>query len=331
MRTRLPAIDLHDPGHGRSVMARVRDIEIDEVPADLRPVYRRYAESYGPFLNQVKVFAHRAPALRHVMGMLLELADEAVLPKRYLEIALVAVSRANECTYCVAHHAPRLVGQGLRPASVAAILEPEVPGFDEVDTLVRDFAVAVTEDARRMPAAMVERLKAHFSEEQIVEAHAPRHPVRLLQPLQRGARDRDGRRRRGGDARGGGPDRGSAPSREPGGGGRLNGKFAGTACHSGEGHSKPSRGLGQSSPQRPTAGRTAPAYPGLGGSTSGPQVRMRRIAAPSPGARGRLDRRATIALKEAADSGSAGPRRSFAASRTGGRSRRRGRNRPPPR
>ena len=39
----------------------------------------------------------------------------------------------------------------------------------EVDTLVRDLAVAVTEDARRMPAAMVERLKAHFSEEQIVE------------------------------------------------------------------------------------------------------------------------------------------------------------------
>ena len=150
-------------------MARVRDVEIHEVPADVQPVYRRYAESHGPFLNQVRVFAHRAPALRHVMGMLLELADEAVLPERYLEIALVTVSRANECTYCVAHHAPRLVGQGLEPASVAAILEPEVPGFDEVDTLVRDYAATITEDARRMPAAMVERLKDHFSEEQIVE------------------------------------------------------------------------------------------------------------------------------------------------------------------
>ena len=150
-------------------MARVRDVELHEVPADLRPIYRRYAETYGPFLNQVKVFAHRGPALRHLMGMLLELADEAVLPKRYLEIALVAVSKANECTYCVAHHAPRLVAQGLDPASVAAILEPEVPGFDELDTLVRDYAVAITEDARRMPAAMVERLKSHFSEEQVVE------------------------------------------------------------------------------------------------------------------------------------------------------------------
>ena len=63
-------------------MARVRDIPIDEVPADVRPVYERFARDYGPFLNQVRVFAHRPPALRHLMGMLLEFADEALLPKR---------------------------------------------------------------------------------------------------------------------------------------------------------------------------------------------------------------------------------------------------------
>ena len=40
-------------------MARVRDVPIDEVPADARPVYQRFADEYGPFLNQVKIFAHR--------------------------------------------------------------------------------------------------------------------------------------------------------------------------------------------------------------------------------------------------------------------------------
>ncbi len=94
-------------------MARVRDIELDEVPEDVQPIYSRYAEEYGPFLNQVKIFAHRPAALKHIMGLLLELAGEVVLPKRYLEIALVVVSKLNECTYCVAHHAPRLVDQGL--------------------------------------------------------------------------------------------------------------------------------------------------------------------------------------------------------------------------
>ncbi len=150
-------------------MPRVREIEIDEVPEEVRPVYRRFATDYGPFLNQVKIFAHRPPALKHIMGLLLELADEAVLPKRYLEIALVAVSKLNACTYCVAHHAPRMVEQGLPPESAENILAETVPGFDAVDTLVRDFAVQVTERPNRMGDGIFERLKAHFSEEQIVE------------------------------------------------------------------------------------------------------------------------------------------------------------------
>ena len=45
-------------------MPRVREIEIDEVPADARPIYERFARDYGPFLNQVKIFAHRPPS-RH--------------------------------------------------------------------------------------------------------------------------------------------------------------------------------------------------------------------------------------------------------------------------
>ena len=56
-------------------MARVRDVEIDEIPTDLQTVYQRYADDYGPFLNQVRVFAHRPPALKHIMGLLLDLAD----------------------------------------------------------------------------------------------------------------------------------------------------------------------------------------------------------------------------------------------------------------
>ena len=150
-------------------MARVRDIAIDEVPERDREVYHRYATEYGPFLNQVKVFAHRPPALRHVMGLLLELAEEQVLPKRYLEIALVVVSKLNECEYCVAHHTPRLIEQGLGAGTVEVILEDAVPGFDEVDLLVRDYTVQVTNNFQYIRDGIFERLRKHFSEEQIVE------------------------------------------------------------------------------------------------------------------------------------------------------------------
>jgi uncharacterized peroxidase-related enzyme len=150
-------------------MARVRDVEIHEVPEDVQPVYERFSREYGPFLNQVKVFAHRPPVLKHIMGLLLDLQDEAILPKRYLEIALVVVSKLNECTYCVSHHVPRLVEQGFAAHTVEHILEPDCPGLDEVDRLVRDYAIQVTEKPNGIRDEIFADLRRHFSEEQIVE------------------------------------------------------------------------------------------------------------------------------------------------------------------
>jgi len=150
-------------------MARVSDVELDAVPEDVKPIYERYASEYGPFLNQVRVFAHRPVAVKHIMGLLLELKDEQILPKRYLEIALVTVSKINECRYCVAHHTPRLIQQGLAPETAANILEPDCPGLDTVDRLVRDYSVEVTERFRYIRDNMFEELRRHFSEEQIVE------------------------------------------------------------------------------------------------------------------------------------------------------------------
>lgn len=150
-------------------MARVRDVEIDELPDDVQPIYQKFAADYGPFLNQVKVFAHRPSAVKHIMGLLLDFADEQILPKRYLEIALVVVSKINECRYCVAHHTPRLIDQGLSAEAVANILEPQVDGFDAVDMLVRDYAVQVTNNFQYIRDQMFDDLKKHFSEEQIVE------------------------------------------------------------------------------------------------------------------------------------------------------------------
>ncbi len=150
-------------------MARVRDVEINEVSGEARDIYRRFSSDYGPFINQARVFAHRPPALKNIMGLLLDLAEEQILPKRSLEIALVVVSKINECTYCVAHHTPRLVDQGLTLESVENILADQVPGFDALDHLVRDYAVQVTNKPQYMRDQIFDDLKSHFSEEQIVE------------------------------------------------------------------------------------------------------------------------------------------------------------------
>jgi len=151
-------------------MARVSHIDESKVSRELQPLYRQFvSERFG---NQAGVLAHSAPVLRHLYGMVKDLREEGELPQRLVEIAVVATSEANRCKYCVAHHAPVLKGLGLPAETVARILEPEVPGLDEKERLVRDYAVLVTERPWGIRDNVFERLRQHFSERQIVELTA---------------------------------------------------------------------------------------------------------------------------------------------------------------
>ena len=151
-------------------MARVRSIPPEELPPTEAAIYQNFAGEYGPFANQVAVLAHVPAALRHLMPMLMELRDAKTLPKRHLELAIVTVSKLNECHYCVAHHKPFLVPEGITPEGVDRVLDYAThPEFDDVDKLVVEYAIAAWENSNRIPEAMFRRLRAHFSEAQIVE------------------------------------------------------------------------------------------------------------------------------------------------------------------
>ena len=151
-------------------MARVSDVPPEQVAADVRDVYLRFAGGYAPFRNQVGVFAHVPSAVRHLMGMLLELREQKNVPYRYIELAVVAVSKLNECHYCVAQHAPLLTVEGISPAGIERVLDyRNHPELDDTDRLVVEYAIAVTQTPQRIRDAMFERLRRHFSEAQIVE------------------------------------------------------------------------------------------------------------------------------------------------------------------
>jgi uncharacterized peroxidase-related enzyme len=150
-------------------MARVRDIPSSELPADLARIYEDFAGAYGPFRNQVAVFAHVPAALKHLMSMLMELREAKTLPKRYLEIAIVVVSKLNECHYCVAHHKPFLTVEGLSSDAVDRLLDPGNPELDDTDRLVVEYARIAWENPQRIPNQLFDRLRARFSEAQIVE------------------------------------------------------------------------------------------------------------------------------------------------------------------
>ncbi|MEM9044850.1 MAG: carboxymuconolactone decarboxylase family protein [Pseudomonadota bacterium] len=150
-------------------MPRVRTVPAREISGKAREVYDRAGE-YGSFSSLVGVMANRPPILEHTFGLLLDLKADGVLPARYLELALVTVSKLNECTFCVSNHTPRLANSGISIEAATNILDyAHQEEFDDIDRLVVEYAIAVTNDFHRVRDSLIDRLRVHFNEAQIVE------------------------------------------------------------------------------------------------------------------------------------------------------------------
>ena len=150
-------------------MSRVSTKTRADLPEHLKPLWDKMS-TYGSFENQAGVMAHRPVIFEHTWKMLTGLAEEGVLSKRYLELCLVTVSLLNKCTYCVSHHAPKLAVTGISEAGAHRLLDyKNHPELDAVDKLVVEYAIAVTNSWNTTRDEIFARLRAHFSEAQIVE------------------------------------------------------------------------------------------------------------------------------------------------------------------
>lgn len=131
--------------------------------------YETFVTSYGPFRNQAAVLAHVPPALDHLSNLLMELKARNGIKWRYVELAIVVVSKLNECAYCVSHHKPKLLVEGLSDLAIATLPASDHPEFDAIDRAVIDYAVRVTNEPGRIRDAVFDRLKQHFTDAQVVE------------------------------------------------------------------------------------------------------------------------------------------------------------------
>lgn len=149
-------------------MARVSTLLSSQLqPGPARAIFEKVENEYGHFGNMLGVLAHKPASIEHIYGLLLGFAGEGNISKLHLEIVLVTASRANECSYCVSHHAPKLRAEHVPAETVERILDPDVPGLGPVEKLVRDYALAVT--GQRVGDSLVQRLREHFDESQVVE------------------------------------------------------------------------------------------------------------------------------------------------------------------
>lgn len=150
-------------------MSRVSIKGRDDLPDSLKPLWDKMT-TYGAFENQAGVMVHRLPIFKHMWSLLVELAEDGNLSKRYLELALVTTSLLNKCDYCVSHHAPKLKVQGVSEAGAERLLDyKDHPELDDLDKLVVEYSIAVTNNWNMTRDEIFGRLRAHFSESQVME------------------------------------------------------------------------------------------------------------------------------------------------------------------
>jgi len=150
-------------------MARVPNLTEDDIPSEFKDLFIKYRDLFSSFGNQIPVYAHAPIGMKHVFGMSLETKESGVLPLHLIEIAVIAASYANKCSYCVAHHSSILVELGLDNNKVSNLNSQNTSNLSEIELLVRDYAIAVTERAWGIRDEMFEQLKKHFNNRQIVE------------------------------------------------------------------------------------------------------------------------------------------------------------------
>ncbi len=141
---------------------------------DLYGVITRRANNAG-VANFWQSLAADPPALETGFAMVRALLDTpAPLTAAQAEMIAVVVSATNGCTYCVAHHGPRLAkALGDEALARAVALDYREANLAARDRVLLDYAVALTCEPDERKAEDVERLREYgFGDAAIVRATA---------------------------------------------------------------------------------------------------------------------------------------------------------------
>ena len=155
-------------------MARVPLLTADD---DITPQVRTVFQSVEDmglerFMNQFSALAHHPPLMRAIHGLMQAYYAESLVDKKYLELAILMVSHLNRCTYCVVHHTPPALNNGVSAAQLTAIEDGswrEGQQFDPVERAILRFAEQMNTHKGRIDDSLFAELGQTFSPAQIVE------------------------------------------------------------------------------------------------------------------------------------------------------------------
>jgi uncharacterized peroxidase-related enzyme len=146
-------------------MARVSYIELEAGSPEVREIYETTLR--GKPGSVQKILAHRPAMLKAFLAFYASVGRS--LERRLYELVYIRVSMINGCRYCLQHHLAGSKRVGVTPEEWARLNAGDYSGCTAPEQAALKFAEKLTRESRNITDADIAALKAHFTEEQIVD------------------------------------------------------------------------------------------------------------------------------------------------------------------
>jgi uncharacterized peroxidase-related enzyme len=148
-----------------SVPPLVNMVMDDEAKGKVKELYEQLKESSGQVPKWMRVMANNEDVLVGFFSMFKAIMDDAPVDKMLKWKIAYVVSEMNKCEFCVSVSKKMLTGMGMSEEEMGKLEED----LNEKEQVAMDYAKAATEHAYNIDEAIFDKMKQHYSDEEIVE------------------------------------------------------------------------------------------------------------------------------------------------------------------
>ncbi|MBN9755821.1 hypothetical protein Ae406Ps2_0547c [Pseudonocardia sp. Ae406_Ps2] len=141
-----------------------------DLPEGLAPLFEAVRAEYGFVPNILRALAHCPDLTSAFVPLWAEVYRSPTIGPRLRALAALGTATTQECTYCIAHMSASARRAGIGEMQIGAIGDAIAVAevFDDGEALVLEVADALTRDPDGVTEDLRARLRARFSEAEIV-------------------------------------------------------------------------------------------------------------------------------------------------------------------
>ncbi len=154
-------------------MPRIEGLPLDEAPEHVQKIYAGVERIYKKMLDPVSITAHSPDVLAAYLAFERDVRKASALDPALKQLANLKTATLVGCPFCIDIGSAESLEAGVREEQVQELHDYKTSNeFSDVERLVLDYAVAVTHTPVSVDDALFERLRAQFSDAELVELTA---------------------------------------------------------------------------------------------------------------------------------------------------------------